>query len=424
MSSLAGFKVKGGQALKGKVTVSGSKNAILPLLFSTLLADGSHEFHNVPNLEDVQTALKLLQALGLSVFQEGSVLQVKTPSDFGTQPPSDLVRKMRASVLCLGPLLSRKKQATLCLPGGCVIGERPIDIHLKGFESMGATFQRKENQIEFQVKKSLKGASITFPFPTVGGTENLIMGAVLAQGKTVLKNQALEPEVFDLIEYLKQMGAKITVLSSREILIEGVEKLSPPPYYKVIPDRIEGGTFLLAGALTEGEIAIQKCCPEHLTEVIKKLRASGFFVETSKDEIWLKSTSLRKALKVETGAYPGFPTDLQAPFMVLMTQLNGISLMMENVFENRFRHVAELKKMKAIIDVKDKNKAYIRGPISLLGSEVHGTDLRASASLILAGLIAKGETTVLSIEYLLRGYENFHVKLKSLGAQIEPFFRT
>ena len=415
------LKIIGGNRLKGSVGVSGAKNAVLPLLFSTLLAKGEHEFHNVPRLTDVETAVDILTSLGLFVLREGSVLRVVTPSDFGNRPSPVAVQKMRAGVLCLGPLLARHREVQLPLPGGCVIGKRPVDIHLKGLRKLGACVEVRNGTIYAKAEKKLTGGDIVLDFPTVGGTENLLMAGAAAEGTTRIKNIALEPEVLDLVAYLKKMGAMISLRADRrECLIEGVKKLTPPAPHRVIPDRIEAGTLLLAGAVTGGEVAVRDCEPQHLTALIHKLRECGFTVKEGKTQLVLKPASRRKSVNIKTRYYPGFPTDLQAQFMALMTQLKGVSTVEETIFENRFRHVRELKRLRAEIEVADQT-ARICGPVTLKGTLVSATDLRAGAGLALAGLVAEEETLVLSTHHLTRGYDKLHKKLKSLGADIELF---
>ena len=295
-----------------------------------------------------------------------------------------------------------------------------MNLHLEGLRKLGASIDIKETMIYAKPEKSLEGAVVSLNLPSVGGTENLLMAAVLAKGKTLIKNIALEPEVFDLIAYLKKMGALIKQPASRELLIEGVRKLTPPPPHSVIPDRIEAGTLLIAGAITEGEVTIENCEPKHLTALIHKLRECGFIVETGETQVILKNSSASRSVHIKTQYYPGFPTDLQAQFMALMTRLKGISSLEETVFENRFRHIDELRRLKAEIEVKNQT-AHIRGPVLLKGGLVEATDLRAGAGLVLAGLAAEGETYVSSTHHLTRGYDNLHGKLQTLGAEIEPF---
>ncbi|MCY4512873.1 MAG: UDP-N-acetylglucosamine 1-carboxyvinyltransferase [Bdellovibrionales bacterium] len=412
------LNIKGGQPLYGEVCVSGAKNSVLPLLFSTLLAEGEHEFHNVPCLTDVTMAGDILTSLGLFTKQEGPRLRVITPPELGKCPDPSAVKKMRAGILCLGPLLARGNEVQLPLPGGCVIGKRPVDLHLEGLRKLGASLEIKDNLIYAKTEKGLKGSEITLKLPSVGGTENLLMAAVLAEGKTRLQNIALEPEIFDLISYLKKMSALIKQTAPRELLIEGVEKLTPPPSHSVIPDRIEAGTLLMAGAITKGEVTVKNCEPKHLTVLLNKLKECGFIIETGETHIALKKSSVRKSVHIKTHYYPGFPTDLQAQFMALMTQLEGLSSVEETVFENRFRHISELKRLKADIEVTNQT-AHIKGPTLLKGANVEATDLRAGAGLVLAGLAAEGETSVFGTHHLIRGYDNLHGKLQTLGASID-----
>ena len=412
------LKIKGGIPLRGEVRVSGAKNSILPLLFSTLLAEGEHVFHNVPCLTDVTMAGDILTSLGLSAKQEGTTLRVITPSEVGKCPAPSAVKKMRAGILCLGPLLARGDEVQLPLPGGCVIGKRPVDMHLEGLRKLGASLEMTKDLIYAKMEKGLKGAVVPLKIPSVGGTENLLMAAVLAEGKTRIQNSALEPEIFDLISYLKKMGALIKQTAPRELLIEGVKTLKPPVSHFVIPDRIEAGTLLVAGAITGGEVTVKNCEPKHLKKPIQKLKECGFIVKTDDAQIVLKNSSVRKSTHIKTLYYPGFPTDLQAQFMALMTQLRGTSTVEETVFENRFRHIAELKRLKADIEVTN-HRAHIKGPVPLKGGPVEATDLRAGAGLVLAGLAAEGETSVFATHHLMRGYDNLHGKLKTLGAKIE-----
>ncbi len=413
--------VKGGPVLKGTVKSSGAKNAALPILFSTLLADGDYKIHNVPFLKDIDTALEILQSLGFSFKRDKDTLTIKSSYLKDSYPSKEIVQKMRASFLCLGPLLARYKEARIPLPGGCKIGERPIDLHLKGLESLGVEISRKREWVYAKAPKGLRGNTITLDFPTVGGTENLIMASVLAQGKTIIKNRACEPEISDLINWLKKMGALIKETGDRELTIEGVKELKPFSGYHIMPDRIETGTLLLAGAITNGEVKVENCCPEHLTSFIEKLQDCGYIFETQSNTVTLKSTDTKKSVHIETEVYPGFPTDLQSPFIALMTQLEGTSSLKENIFENRFSYLEELKKLQASLKIKNGVTVFVNGPVSLKGAVVQSTDLRASSGLILAALAAEGITYITDIDHLDRGYEGFHRKLKSLGASIERY---
>ena len=423
------FKITGGAALKGGVEISGAKNSVLPLLFSAILAEGRHELRNAPDLADVDTALTLLRAIGLQVKKEKSAICVHNSMP---EPPASLpegpAQEMRASILCLGPLLARFGRAALPLPGGCVIGARPIDLHLKGLRAMGSSIEIKKNMIFAKAAKGLKAAKIRFPAPSVGGTENLLMAAVLAKGKTIIQNAAIEPEIFDLMGYLRSMGAKISQTGARELSIEGRKLLEPSAPYTVMPDRIEAGTWLLAAAVTGGEVLAKNCRPQHLAALLEKLRACGFFYEAGKDSALLRSPAAGgagslKAAHIATAPFPGFPTDLQPQFAALMTRLPGESALKETVFEGRFRHLEGLKKMGAAAGVKVWGKTgqtvWIKGPSALKGACVQAGDLRGGAGLILAALAAEGCSFVSGARYLDRGYENLVPKLRSLGASIE-----
>lgn len=411
--------IQGGRSLKGTVKVSGSKNAVLPILFSTILADGHYKIYNAPYLKDVLVAGQILESLGFSVKRESNFLSVKSCTLKNTQIQKEIAQQMRASFLCLGPLLSRYKEAKIPLPGGCKIGQRPVDMHLKALECLGAKISTDDEFVYAKAPGGLKGALVELDFPTVGGTENIIMAAVLAEGITVIKNRALEPEIEDLISCLKKMGAKIEETNNRQLKITGVKKLKAFTEHKVISDRIEAGTLLLAGAITNGEVCVQDCKPEHLQVFLEELSKSGFALDIQKDSITLKSTDIKNPAHIKTEVYPGFPTDLQSQFASLMTQLKGESFIEENIFENRFRYADKLKKFKAKIEIKNQYRIYIKGPVSLKGATVQATDLRASASLILAALVAEGESFVTDIFHLDRGYENLDLKLESLGALVK-----
>lgn len=408
--------IQSGHQLNGQVRVSGAKNSALKLMFASLLADGKHTFHNVPELADVESARNLLASLGCkSEFQKNTlVIDSKTNSQ---KADYDLVRKMRASILCLGPLLSKTGDAIVSLPGGCAIGTRPIDLHLEGMKAMGAEIELKEGYVHAKAKK-LKGCSFLFEKVTVGGTENMMMAATLAEGTTVLENAAKEPEISDLANYLIKMGAKISGHGTSVIKIEGVNQLKPAEH-TVCSDRIEAGTLLIAGAITGGEVTATDIDPSYLDAFISKLREAGFTVDTEKNSITVRKLKSWKAVDITTAPHPLFPTDLQAQFMALMTVAHGTSVISETVFENRFMHVTELMRLGADITPKT-HVAVVRGipAKGLTGAPVMATDLRASASLVLAGLVAKGETTVNRIYHLDRGYEKMEDKLSALGAKI------
>lgn len=409
--------VHGGNVLNGTVKVSGAKNAALPILFSALLAEGEHVFHNVPKLHDIDSTCELLEKLGCETVRDGHTLKVKVQPPESLEAPYDIVRKMRASILCLGPLVAKYGEAQVSLPGGCAIGTRPIDLHLEGLRILGADVTLEKGYVHAKAPR-LKGDTILFEAPTVGGTENLMMAAALAEGTTIIENAAKEPEVVDLAEYLIKMGAKITGAGTGIIKIEGVDKLHPAEHH-VIADRIEAGTLLIAGAITGGEVTVEDCRPADLDALIAKLKESGFEITTGPSSVTLKAKSTWKGVDITTAPHPAFPTDLQAQFMALMTQAEGTSVITETVFENRFMHVQELVRLNADITPKTR-VAVVRGRREgIEGAPVMATDLRASACLVLAGLAAKGSTTVSRIYHLDRGYESLETKLKSLGAQIE-----
>lgn len=408
--------VKGGHQLNGITTASGSKNSTLPLIFASLLADGQHVFHNVPDLVDVKFACQLLENLGCETSYKDHTLRVfmKAPKTF--EAPYDIVRKMRASILCLGPLLARFKEAKVSLPGGCAIGTRPIDLHLEGMKAMGAEMTVESGYVLGKTPH-LQGARMLFESPTVGGTENIMMAATLAAGETVIENAAKEPEIVDLATYLNKMGAKVEGAGTSIVRITGVEKLRPAEH-NVIPDRIEAGTLLIAGAITGGEVTVEKCQPEDLVALTSKMMESGFKVTSEKNSITVHKCKSWNGVDITTSPHPAFPTDLQAQFMSLMTQAQGTSVITETVFENRFMHVQELVRLNANITPKTR-VAVVRGtPGQLTGAPVMATDLRASACLVLAGLVAEGETVVNRIYHLDRGYENMEAKLTALGAKV------
>jgi len=407
--------IQGRKRLTGKVSIAGAKNAALPLMAATLLTEGWNKFTNVPSLQDIKTAKILLEHLGVKVKdEEGLLINAETLS--GYTAPYELVKTMRASVLVLGPLLTRLKRVKVSLPGGCAIGARPIDQHLKGLELMGAKIEIKHGYIEARTR-GLKGAKIYLDVVTVTGTENLMMAATLAQGTTILQNAAQEPEVVELAQVLNKMGARIEGAGTDVITIEGVKDLQPVTH-QIMPDRIEAGTYLVAGALAGGTVEVSPCIPSHLNALLQKFEEANIRVEVDKDRIKIKGGNPIKSVNITTLPFPGFPTDMQAQFMVLMSLAEGTSVITESVFENRFMHVAELQRMGADIKVKG-NTAVVRGVKNLSGASVMATDLRASASLILAGLVARGTTEVSRIYHIDRGYEAIEKKLRSLGASIE-----
>ena len=412
------IRIVGGARLVGSVPISGAKNAALPILSAALLADGEHVFRNVPNLRDVHTMMRLLERLGARTeYAEGRV-QVALSGDIDPTAPYDLVKQMRASVLVLGPLVARCGRAVVSLPGGCAIGARPIDQHLKGLSAMGADVELRHGYVEVTVPGArLRGADITLDFPTHTGTENLMCAAALARGRTTLTNCAREPEVEELARVLNKMGARIEGAGTSIISIEGVDALHPIDH-AIIPDRVEAGTFMVAAAATAGDLLLRGISFEPLEAVIAKLREVGVVIEREGDGIRVTGSTPIRAADVITQPHPGFPTDMQAQFMMLMCLAKGTSRITETVFENRFMHVSELNRMGADIQVNGRT-ATVRGVDRLEGAEVMATDLRASASLVVAGLVAEGTTYVRRVYHLDRGYEHIERKLVPLGAQIE-----
>jgi UDP-N-acetylglucosamine 1-carboxyvinyltransferase len=408
--------IEGARELQGEIRISGAKNAALPLIAATLLAPGWHVIHNVPDLRDTRTILALLKTLGAEWKREGRTLLLKTDSLNSFEASYDLVKTMRASILVLGPLLARMGQARVSLPGGCAIGARPIDFHLQGLRKMGATLTLEDGYVTSSVKKHLTGATVYFDVPSVTGTENILMAAVLAKGETVIKNAAREPEVSNLVDMLISMGARIDGRTTDRLIIKGVKSLNPAEI-TTIPDRIEAGTYLIAVGTAGGEAILRHCNPSHLPSLIEKLRATGLIIKESVDTLVVSRPAKVQSIDIKTQPYPGFPTDLQAQLMALMSLSNGLSVVTETIFENRFMHVAELKRMGAEIKIKG-NSAIISGIDQLKGARVMATDLRASASLVVAGLAAHGVTEISRIYHLERGYEDMVEKLQALGARV------
>lgn len=408
--------VDGGYELNGQVATSGAKNSALPILFSTLLAEGEHVFKNVPKLMDIESTALLLASLGCECSWDHDLFKVKVKKPHSLEAHYDLVRKMRASFLCMGPLLAHYGEAVVSQPGGCAIGTRPIDLHLEAFKALGAEVTQKEGYVH-ALSKKLKGATFLFESVTVGGTENLMMAATLAEGETIIENAAKEPEIVDLAEYLIKMGARVSGHGTSIIKIQGVEKLKAAEH-TIMPDRIEAGTLLIAGAITRGEVSVVNCVPMHIEALIIKMKDCGFKIDIEKTAVTVRKAQAWKAVDITTAPYPLFPTDLQAQYMTLMTVAQGTSIITETVFENRFMHVQELVRLGADITPKTR-VAVVRGVSELTGAPVMATDLRASASLVLAGLIAKGHTTIGRIYHLDRGYEKLEDKLSKLGARIK-----
>jgi UDP-N-acetylglucosamine 1-carboxyvinyltransferase len=416
--------IEGGRPLEGTVAVSGAKNAALPLMAATLIAPGRHVLHNVPDLRDTRTMLRVLETLGAVWEREGTTVRLDTTELTGAEAPYELVKTMRASVLVLGPLIARAGYAKVSLPGGCAIGARPINLHLRGFEQLGVVTSLAGGYVEASAANGLQGDVIYFDSPSVTGTENVLMAAVTARGTTVIKNAAREPEVENLVDMLTSMGADISGRGTDRLTVTGVSRLDPAEV-TIIPDRIEAGTYLIAVAATGGRVTIENCMPEHLPSLVEKIRSAGVHVEKAENAFLVESPMPGKnghalrSVDIRTMPYPGFPTDLQAQFMALMTISEGLSVIHETIFENRFMHVAELQRLGADIKI-DGSSAIVRGrrKEDLCGAPVMATDLRASASLVIAGLAASGRTEISRIYHLERGYENMAEKLGKLGAAI------
>jgi UDP-N-acetylglucosamine 1-carboxyvinyltransferase len=409
-----GIRIRGGKPLSGRVRVSGSKNAALPILCATLLSEGESQLRNVPDLRDIGTTGKLLETMGCAVRCAPPIVTVK-PQNVTPEAPYELVKQMRASVLVLGPLVARFGKAKVSLPGGCQIGSRPVDQHLKGLEALGATIRVEHGYVMAEAPR-LRGAEIVFDMPTVTGTENLMMAAALAKGRTTLVNSAREPEVIELARVLNKMGAKVQGAGTPVIEIEGRDELAPFDH-AIIADRIEAGTYLVAAAAAGGDVLVENVPVEDLEALISKMRASGVTMEPDGLGVRVVRNGRLRSVDVTTSPHPGFPTDMQAQFMVMMCLAEGTSRISETVFENRFMHVPELGRMGADIEVQG-HTAFVRHARKLEGTEVMATDLRASASLVIAGLVADGETLVRRVYHLDRGYERMEAKLEALGADV------
>ncbi len=412
--------VKGGQMLKGEVTVEGAKNAVLPIITASLLASkGKSELLNVPALSDVETINNVLSVLNAKVkyHEKKQSVTVDASKDLNEEAPYEYVSKMRASILVMGPLLARLGRAKVALPGGCAIGSRPIEQHLKGLEALGAKIYQEAGYIYAEAPQGLVGNEIHFDFPSVGATQNVIMAATLTKGRTVIENVAREPEIVDLANYINEMGGDVKGAGTDTIIINGVESLKGVQH-SIIPDRIEAGTLMIAAAITRGDVLVKGAIKEHMTSLVYKLEEMGVNLEYQEDGIRVTAPEQLQPVDVKTLPHPGFPTDMQSQMMALLLTAEGHKVITETVFENRFMHVGEFKRMNAKISVEGRS-AKIEGKSELQGAQVKATDLRAAAALILAGLVADGETTVTELKHLDRGYVNFHGKLKSLGAQIE-----
>lgn len=410
--------IKGGQRLKGTVSVAGAKNAVLPVIAATLLAsEGKSVITEVPVLADVYTINEVLRNLNAEVQFENNEIEVDATGNLTTEAPFEYVQKMRASVLVLGPLLARYGHANVAMPGGCAIGSRPIDLHLKGFEAMGAKVEVGNGFIEATINGRLQGAKIYLDMPSVGATENIMMAAALAEGKTIIENSAKEPEIVDLANFLNKMGAKVVGAGTETIRIEGVEKLHGAEH-AIIPDRIEAGTFMVAAAITGGNVLIENAVSEHLRSVISKLEEMGVVIKEENNGLRVIGPKQIKATDIKTLPHPGFPTDMQSQLLALMLSAEGTSIITETVFENRFMHVEEFRRMNANVKIEGRS-VIVEGPSKLQGAEVAATDLRAGAALILAGLAAEGITRVTELKHIDRGYVDITGKLARLGANIQ-----
>lgn len=412
---MSSYIIEGGHKLEGTVKISGSKNSALPIIAATILNAGKTVLYNVPNIQDTQMMYKILETLGAKIEKKNGKIKIDTSKIEKFEIPPELMHKMRSSVILAGALIGRYQKATFSYPGGCDIGSRPIDLHLKSFEKLGIQVNQNHGNIECNAEK-IKGEKIDLDFPSVGATENAILASILAEGTTIITNAAREPEIIDLQNFLNKMGAKIVGAGTDEIQIEGVKKLKDISY-NIMPDRIETGSFLCFAAATKGNIILENANATHITPIISKLEEAECKIETSKNKIKIIAPKKLKAIDIKTMPYPGFPTDMQSVFASMLTIAKGTSIIVENIFENRYKYTQELNKMGAKITVEGKS-AIIRGTRKLYGADVKATDLRGGAALVLAGLIAKGKTQVDDIEYILRGYEKLDYKLQNLGANI------
>jgi UDP-N-acetylglucosamine 1-carboxyvinyltransferase len=410
------LRINGGRRLTGSVRIGGAKNAALPALAACLLSDEQVVLTNVPNVRDVRTMMQVLEQLGATVSDASDSISIQVDRITSFEAPYELVKTMRASILVLGPLVARHGRARVSLPGGCAIGERPINYHIDALSQMGAEITVEHGFVEARAKR-LRGATIAFPSKSVTGTENLMMAATLAQGTTVLTNCALEPEIVDLADLLNAMGASVTGAGSQKIVIEGRDRLGAARH-DVIPDRIEAGTYLVAGALASDGLEITDCRPDHLDPVLGQLRSAGVEIQVGKTTLRVTPAENLLGRDLRTSPHPGYPTDMQAQYMALMTQATGATVIAETIFEHRFMHVPELMRMGADIRTKGTT-CFVEGPTALTGAQVMATDLRASACLVLAGLVAKGTTVVHRVYHLDRGYEAMEQKLQALGADVE-----
>ena len=412
---MSSYIIEGGKKLQGETYVSGSKNASLPIMAATILNKGITKLYNIPNIHDTQMMIEILKSLGCKVKKNGNKVVVDSSNVTKFEIPENLMREMRSSVVLAGGIIGRYKKATFSYPGGCDIGARPIDLHLKGFEKLGIKVEEHYGKINCTAEE-IEGSEIHLDFPSVGATENIMLASVLAKGTTVIINAAMEPEIVDLQNFLNKMGAKVEGAGSNIVKIEGVKQLKDVSY-NIMPDRIEAGTLLCAAAITGGKIKLNKVNPDHIAPVLDKLQEAGCKIDIEQDTVYLEATKRLKAVNIRTMPYPGFPTDMQAIIAAVMCVSSGTSIVVENIFENRYKYMQELQRMGAKIKIEGKT-AIIKGTRKLYGSTVKSTDLRGGASMVLAGLVAKGKTEVDEIKYILRGYEGLDKKLNSLGASI------
>ncbi len=413
---MASYVIEGGRKLTGEVDISGSKNASLPIIAATLLNKGITKLYNVPNIHDVQIMLKILKVLGCKIKKSSGKIVIDSRKINKKEIPEELMNQMRSSVILAGALISRNKEVVFSYPGGCDIGARPIDLHLEGFRKIGIDIEEKSGYIKCNCDNII-GSEITLDFPSVGATENIMLASVYGEGTTIIKNAAREPEIIDLQNFLIKLGANIEGAGESVITIEGINKVKKDISYTVMPDRIEAGTMLCAAAITGGNIKINKVIPEHISSVIYKLEKMGCIINSKKNSIYIEAPKKLKAEDIKTMPYPGFPTDMQSIMASVLTVSKGSSIVVENIFENRYKYTNELIKMGAKIKVEGKT-AVFKGVRKLSGAKVKSTDLRGGAALVVAGLSAKGKTEITNIEYILRGYENLEGKLKKLGAKI------
>lgn len=410
------YIIEGGKKLEGTVKISGSKNASLPILAATILSEKTNKLYNVPQIKDTKTTLEILKLLGCKIKQNSGKIEINSKHITKTEIPEHLMREMRSTVIMAGALLGRFKEVTFSYPGGCDIGSRPIDLHINAFKKLGVEITEEAGFIKCKANKII-GTNIDLDFPSVGATENIILATVLSTGTTTINNAAMEPEIIDMVQFLKKMGAKIQGEGTNQIIIDGVEKLSGVSY-NIMPDRIEAGTILCAVAATGGNVILDNVMPEHLTAVINKLEETGCKIEINNKKITLNAPRKLKSIDIKTMTYPGFPTDLQQIFATMLVKASGTSIIVENIFESRYKYISELRKMGAKVTVEGKT-AIIKGARKINATTVVCTDLRGGAALVIAGLMAKGKSRVENIGYIQRGYENLENKLGSLGAKIK-----